>query len=305
MNHSVNVSIIIVNFNTRDLLRNCLKSVYEKTQGISFEVIVSDNGSVDGSVEMLKEEFPQVVLVENKANIGFGSGNNRGLAVAKGEFIFYLNSDTLLLNNAVRLFYDYWMEHKNEGLGVLGCNLVDAENQLTMSYGKFPTVGFEFHHLWHSFLAFWIKNVLKLFNRDISSLRAKPKYAYFEGDVDFVIGADMFLKNDERALFDEKFFLYYEETDLQRKMANVGLIRRIIPGPQVVHLVKGGGKRADDVVQYGSFSMIQSEISRVRYMKMHVSKVLAFFTKLAILFRWISPYIIKKTKPHFSKLMGV
>ena len=97
----MDVSIIIVNYNTRDLLKDCLISIYKHTTEIDFEVIVSDNGSVDGSIEMLKQEFSQVVLIENNANLGFGTANNRGLAVARGKYIFYLNSDTILLNNAV------------------------------------------------------------------------------------------------------------------------------------------------------------------------------------------------------------
>ena len=97
----MDVSIIIVNYNTCELTRNCLKSVFEQTKNIDFEVIVSDNGSKDGSVEMIKKEFPYVILIENNANLGFGAANNRGLKIAKGKYIFYLNCDTILLNNAV------------------------------------------------------------------------------------------------------------------------------------------------------------------------------------------------------------
>ena len=75
----MDVSVIIVNYNTKDLLRNCLESVFTQTQGIQFEVIVSDNGSEDGSQDMVRELFPQVILIENNANLGFGSANNRGL----------------------------------------------------------------------------------------------------------------------------------------------------------------------------------------------------------------------------------
>lgn len=84
----MDVSIIIVNYNTKDLTCNCLKSVFEQTEDIDFEVIVSDNGSTDGSVEMIKTEFPQVVLIENRVNLGFGAANNRGLKLAKGKYIF-------------------------------------------------------------------------------------------------------------------------------------------------------------------------------------------------------------------------
>ena len=102
----MDVSIIIVNYNTKDLIKNCIDSIYEQTKDIKFEIIVSDNGSVDGSIEMIKSEFPNVILIENNANLGFGTANNRGLKIAKGKYIFYLNSDTVLLNNAVKLYPD-------------------------------------------------------------------------------------------------------------------------------------------------------------------------------------------------------
>ena len=127
----MDVSIIIVNYNTKQLLKDCLNSIYEHTENISFEVIVSDNGSKDGSIEMLKAEFPQVILIENNANLGFGKANNKGLAIAKGKYIFYLNSDTILLNNAVKLFFDYFEENgKKENIGALGCNLLDKQGNI-------------------------------------------------------------------------------------------------------------------------------------------------------------------------------
>ena len=82
---SLDVSIIIVNYNTKELLADCLNSIYERTKNINFEVIVSDNGSKDSSIEMLKKNFPQVLLIENNANLGFGAANNRGLAIASGK----------------------------------------------------------------------------------------------------------------------------------------------------------------------------------------------------------------------------
>ena len=83
------VSIIIVNYNTKELLNNCLKSIYKYTKDIDFEIIVSDNGSTDNSISMLKTEFPQVIIVDNGKNLGFGAANNKGLEIAKGKYIFY------------------------------------------------------------------------------------------------------------------------------------------------------------------------------------------------------------------------
>lgn len=301
----VNVSVVIVSFNTCELLRNCLKSVFEKTTGISFEVIVSDNGSVDGSVEMVKMEFPQVVLVENNANLGFGTANNRGLDVAKGEFVFYLNSDTLLLNNAIKMFYDYWKEHESKSIGALGCNLVDADGVLTESHGMFPKAGTLLKKMARHLLAFYAKCVLKTLHRDISGIRPVPVYERFVGDVDYVVGADLFVKNSPYARFDEKFFLYYEETDLQLRMKNDGLRRVLIEGPSVMHLVRGGKKKMDDVLRYGSFSIIQSEVSKVRYTKKNLSTVVAFMLKLMISLHWVSPYVFKNAHMFYRKLWSV
>lgn len=305
MNSPVNVSVVIVSFNTCDLLRNCLKSVFEKTTGISFEVIVSDNGSVDGSVEMVKKEFPQVVLVENNANLGFGTANNRGLDVAKGEFVFYLNSDTLLLNNAIKMFYDYWKGHENESIGTLGCNLVDADGVLTESHGKFPKSGILLKKMARHLLAFYAKSVLKMLRRDISGIRPVPVYERFVGDVDYVVGADLFVKNSSYARFDEEFFLYFEETEMQLRMEQDGLRRMLIDGPSIMHLVRGGQKKDDDVLRYGSFSIIQSEISKVRYTKKNLSRVAAFMLKVMIMAHWMSPYIYKNTRKFYRQMWSV
>ena len=131
------VSIIIVNYNTKQILCNCLNSIYSHTKDITFEVIVSDNGSTDGSINLIKSQFPQVILIENNANLGFGAANNRALDIAKGKYIFYLNSDTVLLNNACKIFYNYFEQYQNENIGAIGANLLDEENNVIHSYGSF------------------------------------------------------------------------------------------------------------------------------------------------------------------------
>ncbi|MBR0101257.1 MAG: glycosyltransferase, partial [Treponema sp.] len=120
----IDVSVIIVNFNTKDLLQNCLRSIYEQTANVTIEVLVSDNGSTDGSLEMVRQQFPQTILLENNANLGFGKANNIAAKQAHGKYIFYLNSDTELKNNAIKYFFDYWENatEKND-IGALGCNL--------------------------------------------------------------------------------------------------------------------------------------------------------------------------------------
>ena len=106
----MDVSVIIVNYNTIELTLNCINSIFTHTLGIDFEVIVVDNNSDDGSGEILRLD-KRIVFIQNLANEGFGSANNIGYRYAKGKYLFLLNSDTILLNNAIKLFYDYAEQH--------------------------------------------------------------------------------------------------------------------------------------------------------------------------------------------------
>lgn len=160
----LDVSIIIVNYNTKKLLADCLASIYEQTNDIDFEVIVSDNASVDGSIEMLKADFPQVILIENNVNLGFGAANNRGLAIAKGKYIFYLNSDTILLNNSVKIFFDYWEKNgEKDNIGALGGALFSADMKYAGYGGNFSTLN---HKLKVAFIDFLRVYKNSLFNKE-------------------------------------------------------------------------------------------------------------------------------------------
>ena len=240
----MDVSIVIVNYNTQELLFDCLVSIYRYTKLIDFEVIISDNGSIDGSIEMIKESFPDVILIENKANLGFAKANNIALNKAKGKYIFYLNSDTVLLNNAVKYFYDYWEKSpEKKFIGAIGTNLQNLSGDTASSYGVFPTCKSSLKSLIGCFLSM-------LHLRKPENLR-KNKYSTYYGDVDFIIGADLFLKNDEYAVFDERFFMYFEETDMQLRMQKKDKKRTIIKGPEIIHLSGGSDKNAD---KYYSFN---------------------------------------------------
>ena len=103
----MDVSVIIVNYNTCNLVKKCVASIFEKTKNVSFEVIVVDNNSKDGSVEAIIDEFPRVRVFPLKENIGFGKANNIGVKHAKGRFVFFLNSDSFLLNDAISILVNY------------------------------------------------------------------------------------------------------------------------------------------------------------------------------------------------------
>jgi GT2 family glycosyltransferase len=209
------VSIIIVNYNTKNFLHDCLFSIYKHTKDISFEIIVSDNGSIDGSIEMLKSKFPEVVLIENKKNIGFGAANNKGLNIAQGKYIFYLNSDTVLLNNAVKIFHDFWENYsETDELGALGCNLQDMQGNIIHSYGTFPDLNKEILLLFYTIINCFVKSILFCIGIRNINIR-KNNIIFYTGQVEYITGADLFLRNNIFACFDERFFLYSEEADLE------------------------------------------------------------------------------------------
>jgi len=295
----INVSVIIVNYNTKSLLQNCLTSVYSQTKDLNFEIIVSDNGSVDGSVEMIKEKFPNVILIENNANLGFGAANNRGLKIAQGKYILYLNSDTELKNNAIKYFYDYWEKHSEENLGGLGCNLLDGNGAYAHSFGDLPnTKKFIFEPI-RFFITSLVKSFFMLTLRRIPNrFITKTSFTKYVGKVGYITGADLFLKNDENAYFDERYFMYYEESDLELNLHKKGLEMRIIEEPEIFHLEKGSDKGK---IQY-SYSSIFNEISRIKYYKKNgnsFAKVCIPFVKGFVILTWLNPYYFPKTKKYF------
>lgn len=235
----MDVSIIIVNYNTRELTIQCLSSIYEQTKEIDFEIIVVDNASVDNSCISIKENFPNVLLIESKENLGFGRANNLGVKIAKGKYLFLLNSDTILLNNAIWYFHQFFETLPDTKIGAAGSILLDSELMPTHSSGRFPN----------------IVNALKVplfgyFDRNyfINSFRKEKKEfnneAYFE--IDYVTGADLFMPHqlyDNIGGFDPCFFLYYEETDLQKRLNYAGFKSVIIDDPKIIHLEGKSNKK--------------------------------------------------------------
>lgn len=261
MRNILDVSIIIVNYNTKLLLKNCLKSIFEQTKDIFFEVIVSDNGSWDGSVEMLRTEFPQVILIENNTNLGFGAANNLGLKSAKGKYVFYLNSDTILLNNAIKMFFEYWeTSAEKERIGSLGAMLLDSKLNFNTSYGNLPTATNELKYLRNCFLSsLYIKTIYSKFHKVNQNKE-------FYGEVGYVMGADLFLKNDENAKFDERYFMFYEESDMQYLLKKENKRNLIIKGPKIIHLEGGSDNRSKLVYNFKNLTSIYYWESCILYL---------------------------------------
>ena len=223
----MNVSVIIVNYNTLHVLRPCLDSLIEQTNGIDYEIIVVDNGSTDGSIEALAED-KRIVFIPTGKNLGFGKANNKGLEQAKGEYIFFLNSDTLLKNNALKMLYDFAKQYQGK-LGAVGCVLEDRQGNRIHSYGQFPKMGNDFQ----KFLWLPILKGLHLYHQ--------PAIEYPEHwmKVDFVTGADLFVSRqvlDECGSFHPAFFMYCEETEMEYRFKQKGYDNILLRGPRIVHL---------------------------------------------------------------------
>src|ERR1035437_916055 len=134
----IEVSIIIVNWNTVDLLRQCLRSVYLETHTINFEVIVVDNASSDESVAMVRNEFCEAKLIANTKNLGFAAANNQGIAISEGRYVLLLNSDTVVFNHAIQKVISYADNHSDTA--VVGCRILNPDRTLQNSCFMFPSI---------------------------------------------------------------------------------------------------------------------------------------------------------------------
>jgi GT2 family glycosyltransferase len=206
----MDISVIVVNFNTKNLLRNCLHSVYETIRNISFEVLVVDNASPDGSLTMLREEFLQVKVIENPKNRGFAAGNNQALAMMKGRYALLLNTDTVLKENAVYELFSFMETHPEAAMA--SGQLLNADGSKQNSIANFPSL---------STLLFNVPFLEMIFPQKYPSKRYPQKDPI---EIDSGVGACLLVRRkaiEEVGLFDERYFFFFEETDwaLQMKMA--------------------------------------------------------------------------------------
>ena len=225
------VSIIIVNYNSHPTIGSCIDAVYHHVSGIAYEIIVVDNASAPDSVRFIKENYPHVKLIVNNENKGFGAANNIGVQQAAGKYLFFLNPDAILLDNAVLRFYRF-LEEERPDAASCGGSLIKENGELTTSYGNFPSLLQEWSDTgFRRFYPNYYDKHLRLGRT--SGIAVKPFI------VPFITGADIFIrKNIFQKLggFDENFFLYYEETDLYYRLQQAGYVSYIIPDVKIIHL---------------------------------------------------------------------
>ena len=222
------LSIIIVSWNTRDVLRKCLQSVALRLEALHAEVFVVDNASHDGSPEMVQEEFPHFHLIKNSTNVGFAAANNQALALATGKYTLLLNPDTVIHGSVLRHSWRYMEEHP--GVGALGCRVLNADGSVQLTCGRYPTLwnlvllsSGLFRCSWPSFLGRY-----QMLDWDRNS----------EREVETITGCYMFCRSEAvRAIgpLDESFFCYGEETDWCKRFADAGWILRFSPVGEITH----------------------------------------------------------------------
>lgn len=271
----MDVSIIIVNYNTRDLTLNCIDSIVDKTTGIEFEIILVDNASTDGSYELFTQDG-RIKYIYSQENFGFGKANNLGIKESQGKYLFFLNSDTILLNNAVKYFFDF-CENSNEKIGALGAILIDQNQNNIHSYGRFITPAYEIWDVICKYLRFLKKR--KFIN---------PPSVTQTTAVDYITGADLFVPRsvyDELGGFDPAFFMYCEEVDWQFRMAKASYKRLIIVDPRIIHLEGGSDPSATRLWSFNRcYNLLKS---RKQYLRKHYNGFFLPFYRFIYAMLWL------------------
>ncbi len=272
------LSVIIVNYNVKHFLEQCLHSVRKAAVGLDCEVFVVDNNSVDGSVQMVEEKFPEVLLITNHENVGFSKANNQAIRVSKGKYILLLNPDTIVEDDTFIKITGFMDEH--EDAGGLGVKMVDGKgNFLPESKRGLPTPRVAF---------FKIFGLSKLFPK--SKTFGRYHLSYLDKDktheVDILSGAFMLLRKsalDKTGLLDESYFMYGEDIDLSYRILKAGYKNYYYPDTRIIHY-KGESTKKSSVNYVVVFYQ-----SMVIFAKTHFSqknaRLFSFLINLAIYFR--------------------
>lgn len=251
------LSIVIICWNDLKVIRECLRSIYGGTHFADFEVIVSDNGSTDGSIEFIRKEYPSARILENRANLGFAKGNNAGIHASRGEYILILNPDTIIHDGSLDKFVDFAQSHPEAG--AFGCRVLNYDGTYQVSARLFPTP-------WR----YWIKALYLRRLAKYSRIFTYEEYPRWQGEteraVDWQSGCCVMFRGDLlRRLggFDEQFFYHFEEVDLCRRVWNAGFPILFTPAAVITHL---GGQ---SVSRFPVRFELEKHRSRYRYFYKH------------------------------------
>lgn len=272
------LSVVIVNYNVKYFIEQCLHSVFAATEGLDAEVFVVDNNSVDGSVEMIAEKFPQVNLISNSDNPGFSKANNQAIRIAQGEYILLLNPDTLVEQDTLKKCVDFMDAHPDAG--GLGIKMIDGKGRfLPESKRGLPTPAVAFYKIF---------GLSALFPK--SKTFGKYHLGYLDKDktheVDVLSGAFMMLRKktlDETGLLDEDFFMYGEDIDLSYRITKSGYKNYYYPEARIIHY-KGESTRKSSI-NYVFVFYRAMVIFAEKHFSLHHARLFSFLINLAIYLR--------------------
>ena len=223
----VDVSVVIVNWNTHDFLDICLASIYSQATNMRYEIYVVDNGSDDCSVSMVKEKYPEVNLIVNSKNLGFAKANNQAIKFSQGRYLLMLNSDTNLFKDTISKMLEFMDAHKEAG--AVGAKLLNPDCSLQHSIYNFPNLVVTFFSIFlpYNLLPFFRLSYIKYWDK-----HDKTKV------VDYVSGACLMIRQEmikKIGVLDEEFFMYAEEADWCFRVKKAGKKVYFFPGAQLIH----------------------------------------------------------------------
>lgn len=254
------VSIILVSYKTRNLLKTCLDSVIGKTKGIRYEIIVVDNNSGDGSCEMVRQYFPDITLIESKVNLGFAGGNNLGFAAAKGDCVLLLNPDSVLTENVIETAVKTMFS--DSITGILGGKILDMDGRENLAARRFPTV---------ARLALMRTGISRMLHIEetIIGMDYKKEMLKSPSEVDWVSGAFLLIRREvlnELRKMDDRYFLYYEEVDFCRQAKLRGWKVMFSPDVFILHVGGASGKKTGKKMSASGAQLLDIRInSEIKY----------------------------------------
>jgi len=280
----MDVSIIIVAWNVRELLYHCLESVFTETKGISFEVIYVDNASEDGSVDMVMKEFPEVRIIQNSKNEGFIKANNQGIETSEGRYILLFNSDTIVLNNAIAKMVKF--ADTNPGSAIVGCKVLNPDRTLQRSCFMYPSL---------LNLLLSATYLYKMFPKNRFFGREEMTWWDFNEikEVETVCGCCSLVRKEaikQVGLMDERYFVYGDDPDWCYRFKKDGWKILFTPEAEIIHY---GGQTTKQMTNEFKLQLYGSILI---FMKLHRSKpAFPFACFLTSLFFFIRiPYWLLK-----------
>lgn len=271
MSLSPRVSVIIVNYRGEEYTRQCIRSIQSTSIATPYEIIVVDNNSNDGSVEHLRSSFPNSTILSLPENRGFGAANNIGAQHAKGEFLFFLNNDTKIVQDCFTPVINYFSEQTDAG--IVAPKLLYPDGSFQLSYGEYPTL----------FTEFRTKQLQK--REPYITPPSSPQKMEWVTGAAFCMRKELFLQLQG---FDEKFFMYFEDADLCKRVMEAGYAIYYLPDVALIHFKGKSSTTAQNNIP------LEYRRSQLRYYRKHASGLSVVLLKIYLSLKYANLLMRRK-----------